>query len=195
MLARLKGILSEKSNDHVIIDVGGVGYQVFLSALALSGIPSDGETVSLYIHTHVREDQLTLFGFATREEKAIFLRLMDVSGIGPKMAMSILSGMAPHDIVNAVVKEDLARLHAIPGIGRKTAERIVVDLKDKFIKEFGGGASVQPADKPLYNDAVSALVNLGYQRASAEKALAGITFEPHMTVQAIVRQALRQLKI
>ncbi len=195
MLAKLKGVLSEKSNDHVIVDVGGGGYMVFLSTLALSALPAEGNEASFYIHTHVREDQLTLFGFSTREEKSIFLRLMEVSGIGPKMAMSILSGMAPHDIVSAVVKEDLARLYAIPGVGKKTAERIVVDLKDKFLKEFGGGGAVQPANKPLYNDAISALTNLGYQRPLAEKALAGITLEPHMTVQAIVRQALRQLKI
>ena len=194
MIAHLKGILANKSNDHVIVNVGGVGYQVHLSQNSLKELPDHNQDISLHIYTHVREDQLTLFGFTSQEEKTIFQRLMDVSGIGPKLALTILSGMAPSDIVHAVIKEDMVRLHAIQGIGKKTAERIIVDLKDKFLKEFAGvGVNAPIASKPLYNDAMSALLNLGYPRATVENVLANVSTQNIATVQGIVKQALREL--
>lgn len=194
MIAHLKGKIAERSSDHAIIDVSGVGYQVFLSHTSVSQLPSGDQDVSLHIYTHVREDQLTLFGFITREEKALFQRLLNVSGVGPKMAMTILSGMQPHALVEAVVKEDLSALSSIQGIGRKTAERIVVDLKDKFLKEFGAIGIPQAVNKPLYNDAMSALMNLGYQKQTIEKAFARIGFTEHATVQSIVKETLKELK-
>lgn len=193
MIAKLRGILTDRSEDHAVIDVGGVGYRVFVSQTSRHQLPEEGLETTLHIYTHVREDQITLFGFASKEEKMIFLRLLNVSGVGPKMALSILSGMKPHDIVDAVVKEDLVRLHSIPGIGRKTAERIVVDLKDKFLKEFAGIGATPSANRPLYNDALSALVNLGYQRATVEKVFVKIGVANLASVQAIVKESLREL--
>lgn len=193
MIAHLKGLLAEKSVDHVILDVNGVGYQVFVSQIGISRLPETSQEASFHIYTHVREDQLTLFGFLTREEKTIFQRLLNVSGIGPKLAMTILSGLAPHDLVHAVVKEDLARISSIQGIGKRTAERIVVDLKDKFLKEFGSIGTGATA-KPLYNDALSALVNLGYPRMTIEKVLAKIGIKEGSTVQSIVKESLKELK-
>jgi len=181
--------------DHVIVDVRGVGYQVCVSQSGISRLPEAAQEISLHIYTHVREDQLTLFGFLTREEKTIFQRLLNVSGVGPKLAMTILSGMEPHDLVQAVVKEDLARISGIQGIGRRTAERIVVDLKDKFLKEFGalsGGAG--GSAKPLYNDAVSALTNLGYTRVTVDKVLTKIGLKEGSTVQSVVKEVLKELK-
>lgn len=190
----MKGILINKFHDHVIIDVGGVGYLVYLSHTSVSQLPEIHQEASLHIYTHVREDQLTLFGFTAREEKAIFQRLLNVSGIGPKLAMTILSGIQPHMLVEAVVKEDMAVLSSIQGIGKKTAERIVVDLKDKFLKEFGG-INAQPAiNKPLYNDAMSALINLGYPRVAIDRVFAKIGLNNHTTVQSIVKNALKELK-
>lgn len=194
MIARLKGILAEKFDDHAIIDVGGVGYLVSISTTCRNQLPEIGREASLHIYTHVREDQISLYGFASAEEKLIFLRLLNVSGIGPKMALAILSGLQPHDVVDAVVKEDLVRLHSIPGVGKKTAERIVVDLKDKFLKEFAGIGASPVINKPLYNDALSALINLGYPRATVEKAFVKIGMGNHLTVQAIVKESLKELQ-
>ncbi len=193
MIAHLKGTLTHKGVDRAVIDIGGVGYQAYVSKTGLGNLPSVGGEAFLHIYTHVREDQITLFGFTTPEEKQIFLRLLDVSGIGPKMALSILSGMAPHDVVQAVVKEDLARLYSIPGVGKKTAERIVVDLKDKFLKEFAGIGAQKPVNKPLYNDSLSALVNLGYQRMTAEKILANVSLDDHTSVQSVIKHALKEM--
>jgi Holliday junction DNA helicase RuvA len=194
MIARLTGVLAERTNDSVIVDVGGVGYHVLISQTSLAELPEIGDRVSLHIHTHVREDQLLLFGFANEQEKLIFTRLLNVSGVGPKMALTILSGMNAHKIVDSVIKEDLASLTAIQGIGRKTAERIIIDLKDKFLKEFKGGAAVMPSCKPLYSDAVSALMNLGYPKPVVDKALAKVDISSHTSLQVLIKQALKELK-
>lgn len=194
MIARLKGTLTGKFEDHVIVDIGGVGYQAFVSSICLRELPATGVEVLLHIYTHVREDQLTLFGFASHEEKSIFLRLLNVSGIGPKMALTILSGLAPHAVVDAVIKEDLACLNSIQGVGKKTAERIIVDLKDKFIKEFGGAGAMHTTNKPLYHDTLSALINLGYPKIIAEKTLAKVRIGNHTTVQTAVKEALKELQ-
>jgi len=195
MIAHLRGKVLEKSTDSLIIDVSGVGYQVVASQTSLRAVGHAGSEVQMFIHTHVREDALTLFGFSTQEEKQIFTRLLNVSGVGPKLAMSILSGLAPADVVEAIVKEDLSSLNAISGIGRKTAERIILDLKDKFIKELGAFTPSASSNRPLFDDAVSALTNLGYARNVAEKTLAKIGMKGFDNVQSIVKVALKELKI
>jgi len=193
MIAQLKGKISDKGSDHVIVDVGGVGYQVFLTSSCAARLPENEQLISLYTYTHVREDQLVLFGFTDKAEKSIFLRLLNVSGVGPKLALTLLSGLSPNDLVEAVVKEDLSRLCAVQGIGKKTAERIVVDLKDKFIKEFSGLGLGSLANRPLVSDAISALINLGYARNSIERALSKVEISGETTVQRLVKHALKEL--
>jgi Holliday junction DNA helicase RuvA len=194
MIAHLNGKLLEKSTDYAVIETSGVGYLVYLSSNSLAHLGDIGTQTEMHIYTHVREDQLSLFGFVTKEEKAIFQRLINVSGIGPKMALAILSGLTPGDLVQAVIKEDLVRLHAISGVGKKTAERIVVDLKDKFVKDFANiGISAPQSNKPLYNDALSALINLGYPRSTAERVLTTVGVGKHKDVQSVIKHALREL--
>jgi Holliday junction DNA helicase RuvA len=168
MIAHLRGRVLEKHPTHVIIDAGGVGYEVSISVASFSGLPSEGAEVSLFIHTHVREDALALYGFLRREEKQLFERLISVSGIGPKLAMTVLSGMAADAVVTALRANDLAALTRIPGVGKKTAERMVLELRDKL-----EGLAAIPAFAPvsrMEEDVVSALVNLGYHRPAAEQA-------------------------
>lgn len=197
MIAQLRGQLSNKHTDHIIIDVGGVGYHVLISLTTYDGLPELDATIKVFIHTHVREDQITLFGFLTVEEKMIFQRLLTVSGVGPKLALTILSGMAPHDVIQAVTQEDLARLCALPGVGKKTAERILVDLRDKLIKEHGllapPPAALKKRPPSISEDAISALINLGYSRQAAEQALSGIAIEESNSLQYIIKQALRDI--
>ena len=194
MIAHLNGKLLEKSTDYAVIETSGVGYLVYLSSNSLAHLGDIGTQTEMHIYTHVREDQLSLFGFVTKEEKAIFQRLINVSGIGPKMALAILSGLTPGDLVQAVIKEDLVRLHAISGVGKKTAERIVVDLKDKFVKDFANiGISAPQSNKPLYNYALSALINLGYPRSTAERVLTTVGVGKHKDVQSVIKHALREL--
>lgn len=173
MIAHLRGRLSLKTPNQAIVDCGGVGYDVVISVATFSALPAEGNEVSLHIHTHVREDQLALFGFAEREEKRLFEKLLTISGIGPKLAITVLSGISADRLVAAIRSGDHATLTRIPGIGKKTAERVVLELKDK-LDDFGaaapaegGGASHGPAG----DDALSALVNLGYPRPVAQKAI------------------------
>lgn len=177
MIAFLRGRLLEKHPNRIVVDVGGVGYdvQVPLSTFYAQGDP--GSEVSLRVHTHVREDALALFGFATPLEQVLFERLIAISGIGPRLALAVLSGIEPSELVRAVRGQDVARLTAIPGIGRKTAERISLELKDRLppAVEAEGGAVEEPAaEGTLRDDVLSALVNLGYQRAAAEKAIGAV---------------------
>jgi Holliday junction DNA helicase RuvA len=168
VIAHLRGKLIEKDPARVVIDVNGVGYEVFVPLTTSSVLPDRGGDIAVDIHTHVREDVIALYGFSTRRERAIFEKLMSISGIGPKLAMTILSGGSVDDLVSAIKRSDLARLTAIPGVGKKTAERIVVELKDK-LQDF---AVVTAADKsPTENDVLSALENLGYNRVLAESAI------------------------
>lgn len=170
MIAHLRGQLISKSPNQAIVECAGVGYDVIISVAAFSALPEADEPVSLFIYTHVREDQIALFGFLRIEEKHLFERLISVSGIGPKAAINMLSGMAARDIVGAIRGGDLTRLTKIPGIGKKTAERIVLELRDK-LEEFGVEAAPAPKATPLEEDVLSALINLGYQRTAAEKAV------------------------
>jgi holliday junction DNA helicase RuvA len=174
MIAQLRGTLLEKLPSRLVIDVGGVGYdvQVPLSTFYVVGEP--GSAVSLRIHTHVREDVIALYGFATPLEQGLFERLIGISGIGPKLALAVLSGIEPGELVRAIRVQDVARLTAIPGVGKKTAERIGLELKDRLPAAFqaaGPGAAEGAPEDQLRTDLLSALLNLGYQRASAEKAI------------------------
>lgn len=166
MIAHLRGTLMQKDPARVIVDVHGVGYEVCVPLSTFTALPDLGSEVSIDVHTHVREDIIALYGFSTRRERAIFEKLMTISGIGPKLAVTILSGGSVEDLVGAIKRGDLARLTAIPGVGKKTAERIILELKDKF-QEFA-----EAAPKPaVETDVVSALENLGYSRGVAEGAI------------------------
>lgn len=174
MIAHLRGSLLEKHPNSAIIDVGGVGYEVAISVSTFSSLPDPGAEVRLRVHTHVREDAITLFGFLTADEKTLFERLISVSGIGPKLAITVLSGLPASELVAAIRAGQTDRLVRIPGVGRKTAERIVLELKDKL--EGVAGAPAAPTPKPVLlsemeHDVLSALVNLGCQRSAAETAI------------------------
>jgi holliday junction DNA helicase RuvA len=166
VIARLRGKLAQKDPARVIVDVNGVGYEVFIPLTTFTTLPDAGSDVSMDIHTHVREDVIALYGFSSRRERSIFEKLMTISGIGPKLAVTILSGGSVEDLVGAVKRGDLARLTAIPGVGKKTAERIILELKDK-LQDF---AEAQPKSS-VEADVLSALENLGYNRALAESAM------------------------
>jgi Holliday junction DNA helicase RuvA len=172
MIAHLRGKLLAKHPNQAIVETGGVGYDVAISVPTFSDLPGVGTEVALHIHTHVREDALALYGFLLASEKTLFEKLITVSGIGPKLAITILSGMAADEMVGAIRGNDVARLTRIPGIGKKTAERMVLELRDKLPIAQAGPAAPAPALSAVEEDVLSALVNLGYQRASAEKALA-----------------------
>jgi len=175
VIAHLTGTLREKDARRVqrlVIDVHGVGYEVLAPLSTVYSLGDAGATVSLRIHTHVREDALQLFGFATALEQTLFERLIGVSGVGPKLALAILSGVEPADLVRAIRGSDLGRLTAIPGVGRKTAERLVVELRDRLAQELGETPTTAiTAGAAVREDLLSALGNLGYQRAAAEKAV------------------------
>jgi holliday junction DNA helicase RuvA len=175
MIAHLRGKLLAKHPNQAIVEAGGVGYDVTISVPTFSDLPQVGSEVALHIHTHVREDIIALYGFLRSAEKKLFEKLITVSGIGPKLAITILSGMAADQMVNAIRSNDIARLTRIPGIGKKTAERMVLELRDKLAVEKIGEIATAPALSPVEEDVLSALVNLGYQRAAAEKALASVS--------------------
>ncbi len=174
MIAHLRGKLLAKHPNQVVIDTGGVGYEVTISVPTFSELPANGSEVALHIHTHVREDVIALYGFSRPAEKQLFEKLMTVSGIGAKLAITILSGMAADEMAAAIRGNDVARLTKIPGIGKKTAERMVLELRDKLPSAAGTSATAPPTMSPLEEDVLSALVNLGYQQPAAEKALEGV---------------------
>src|SRR5215212_7012471 len=172
VIAHLRGRLFEKQPNRIVIDVDGVGYDVFVPLSTFYGLSDAGGEVALRIHTHVREDALMLYGFATRLEQDLFERLIGVGGIGPKLALAVLSGIEPLDLVRAIERGDVARLTAIPGVGKKTSERIVLELKDRLTTvqaaaSAAGGAAVAVAVPLLRDDVLSALINLGYHRPFA----------------------------
>ncbi len=175
MIAHLRGKLLAKHPNQAIVETAGVGYDVTISVPTFSDLPAAGSEVALHIHTHVRDDAIALYGFLRASEKALFEKLITVSGIGPTLAIKILSGMAAEEMVGAIRGNDVARLTRIPGIGRKTAERMVLELRDKLPDAGAAPASALPAMSAMEEDVLSALVNLGYQRAAAEKALSATT--------------------
>jgi holliday junction DNA helicase RuvA len=172
MIAHLRGKLLAKHPNQAIVEAGGVGYDVTITVSTFSDLPAMGAEVALHIHTHVREDALALYGFLRAAEKLLFEKLITVSGIGQKLAVTILSGMAADEMVGAIRGNDLARLTRIPGIGRKTAERMVLELRDKLPPAGPAAVPAIATISPIEEDVLSALQNLGYQRAAAEKALA-----------------------
>jgi Holliday junction DNA helicase RuvA len=188
MIAHLRGKLIARHPNQVIVDVMGVGYDVTISVPTFSELPPAGGEVALHIHTHVREDQIALYGFLRPEEKHLFEKLISVSGIGPKLAITILSGMATDEMTCAIRGNDVARLTKIPGIGRKTAERMVLELRDKLPPIGSDQVHVMPSLSAIQEDVLSALMNLGYQRASAEKAISSV--EKNGSFDAMFRAAL-----
>lgn len=197
MIAWLSGRLRHKATDYLIVDVAGVGYQVAVPLSTYCGIPDDGEDVSLHIHTHVREDSLSLFGFLTEAEKNMFLLLLGVSGIGSKLALAILSSLSVQDLSHAIQASDDSRLCSIPGIGKKTAARMVLELKDKMklimpaIPAALSGPAVASDD---LEDVISALVNLGYRRPQAEETVRKIGHaRTDLGVEELIREALQML--
>jgi len=176
MIGHLRGTVIEKHPNEVVVEAAGVGYEVQIPISTYTALPEAGAMVALRIYTHVREDALALFGFATAEEKMLFERLISVSGIGPKLAITVLSGLPTADLVAAIRTEDLQRLVRIPGVGKKTAERIVLELRDKLaaVEAAGanaGAAEARPSLSALEQDVLSALANLGCSRPAAEEAV------------------------
>ena len=172
MIAHLRGKLLVKHPNQAIVETAGVGYDVTITVPTFSDLPAAGSEVALHIHTHVREDQIALYGFLRPAEKLLFEKLLTVSGIGPKLGITILSGMAADEMAGAIRGNDVARLTRIPGIGKKTAERMVLELRDKLPAAGTAAAPAVAAMSATEEDVLSALLNLGYQRAAAEKVLA-----------------------
>jgi Holliday junction DNA helicase RuvA len=200
MIAHLKGILLSKSTDTIIIETSGLGYEVFIPLSTFYTLPDvEGEEVSLHIHTHVREDAFLLFGFSTVLEKKIFKLLISVSGIGPKLAINILSGIGPDLLLEAIARGDVARLQSIPGVGKKTAERISLELKDKAQTtrsdiDLPPVKTVFHEDEEIRQDALSALVNLGYSAKAAGKAVENALSKPcEANLETVITEALRVL--
>lgn len=193
MIAHLCGRILTKDLQRLVVDVQGVGYDVHVPLSTFYAVGEPGASVSLHIHTHVREDALHLFGFSTALEQQVFERLIAISGIGPKVAMSVLSGIEPGDLVRAVRGSDVARLTAIPGVGRKTAERMVVELKDRFAKLADDASAPQPAND-MRGDLLSALANLGYPRPAAERAVDKVLgLSVDRPFETLLREALKAL--
>ena len=200
MIAQLSGKLLVKLPNTVIIDVGGVGYEVTVPLSTFYELGEVGSDVSLRIHTHVREDSLQLFGFQTNREKELFLRLTSVSGIGPKLAITMLSGMPAIELIPAIRNNDVIRLTAIPGVGRKTAERVVVELRDKLAAvtldeaEYGAASHAFGPEADVKDDTIAALMALGYPRPQAERAVsAAIREDGERTIEAVLKRSLKRL--
>ena len=203
MIARLSGILADKTLDGVLLDVGGVGYQVSVSLNTLTALPALGHKAELFTHLHVREDAMQLFGFATRDERKAFELCIAVSGIGPKLAIGLLSGLDAAGLFTAVANEDVARLRKVPGIGPKTAERLILELRDKVPRPDGTGKSASRTASTaasngrggFFADVAGALVNLGYRPADAERATdLAQKQQPEASVEVLLRTALRALQ-
>jgi Holliday junction DNA helicase RuvA len=195
VIARLSGTVLEKHVNRVVVDVAGVGYDVLVPLSTFYGLGEPGAGVTLRVHTHVREDVIALYGFATPLEQELFERLISISGIGPKLALSVLSGIDPSELVRAIRFQDVARLTRIPGVGKKTAERIGLELKDRMPHTAPASAGALDAVEPgedLRTDLLSALANLGYQRAAAEKAVdAALKKVPDASFEQALRDVLR----
>ncbi len=196
MIAFLSGKLSRKGTDYLIVDVSGIGYQVQVPLSTYCGVPEQGEDVKLHIHTHLREDSLSLFGFLTEAEKEMFQLLMGVSGIGPKLALAVLSSLSVQDLSCAIQTADDSRLCGIPGIGKKTAARMVLELKDKIKLLIPSYPLAPPSADASGNaeDVISALVNLGYKKPVAEETVRKVTQgKPGLAVEELVRESLAVL--
>jgi Holliday junction DNA helicase RuvA len=195
VIAQISGKLAHKTPGEVVIDVGGIGYQVFIPLSVFYSLPEIGEPVTLHIHTHLREDALQLFGFREATDKQVFLLLNAVAGIGPKLAVNILSGIPADELVQAVKGGDQLRLLSIPGVGKKLAERMAVELRDKFaVLQAKAPAATAPNNgSQLTEDAVSALVNLGYRKVEVEKNVRDAVQSGKQTLQDIIKDVLRRI--
>jgi Holliday junction DNA helicase RuvA len=196
MIAWLRGRLMLKQPTRLVVDVQGVGYDVQVPVSTSLDVGDHGSQVELHIHTHVREDQLALFGFRSTFELEVFERLIAVSGVGPKLALSVLSGIEAHDFVRTIQSADLGRLTSIPGVGRKTAERLTLELRDRLPQAAPASSSSAPStpESAVRADLVSALVNLGYQRASVEKVVDRVVAgHPAPIFEKVLRASLREL--
>lgn len=197
MIALLTGLIAHKSPDHIILDVHGVGYRVLIPFSTYYELPEVGGTASLHIHTSVRDDAILLYGFRTRLEKSFFQLLITVSGVGPKLARDILSNIQPGPLAQALAQGDLNKLLTIPGIGKKTAERLILELKDKVGKlDLSSLPATDAREIPADNvadDVISALLNLGYKEPHVRKALAGLDAGGGVSVEGLLKQALKTL--
>ena len=203
MIAHLSGTLLSKQANSVIVDVAGIGYEVTIPLSTFYDLEDAGTAVQLRIYTHVREDTLQLFGFKTARERELFLKIITVSGIGPKLGITLLSGMTADELIASIRTNNLARLTLIPGIGRKTAERLIMELREKVAElssaqleeELGAKPEgTEPTEDTVRSDALSALLNLGYQRSAAEKAIdAALAEGGELTVESILRRGLKKL--
>lgn len=189
MIAHVTGTVAGKSATSCVLDVGGVGVRLYMSTTALSHLPADGDQVTVYTHLHVREDELSLFGFESAEEQDLFEKLITVSGVGPKVALAALSALAPADLASAIAQEDDTLIATVPGIGKKTAQRLIIELKDKV-----GGGALGPRSAPRSSaaaEATDALISMGFSSAEAAVALKG--YDGADDPQAMLRHALRRL--
>ncbi len=195
MIAQLSGQIIHRSEEGIILDVNGVGYEVTLSSHSNEALSQKTGKISLIIYTAVREDNISLYGFLNHAEKKLFLKLLSVSGIGPKLSMTILAGIPPQDLIDAIYREDLLRLTSIPGIGKKTAERMILELKDKLLDLVDLPRSEERKLKKslLSEDLVSALINLGYNRSEIEKKLERIELKDPQNFQQSLRESLQVL--
>ncbi len=199
MIAHIQGRLHFKSPEYLIIDVDGIGYQVQVPLTTFYDLPDVGSTVALHIHTHVREDALKLYGFRSQEERTLFVRLMSVAGIGPRLAVNILSGITPTELADSIIQGNLTRIVAIPGVGRKTAERIMVEMRDKLPALAAEQDAAMPikraAAEAMIEDALSALVNLGYKKGVAQRAIekAQKRLQGEITLENLLKESLRTL--
>ena len=197
MIAHISGTLAQKVPGEIVVDVNGIGYQVFIPLNVFYRLPEIGARIALQIHTHVREDALQLFGFQDAAEKQIFLLLTAVSGIGPRLALNILSGIASEDLARALKESDQVRLVAIPGVGKKLAERMIVELKDKLMTFSSDSAASKSSygDSQLVQDAVSALVNLGYRKTEAEDNVRTVLKRGQSSLEEVLKEALRRMSL
>jgi Holliday junction DNA helicase RuvA len=197
MIAQIRGQLIQKSPGSIIVEANGIGYQLFVSLTTFYDLPEFQQNVVLHTYTHVREDLLQLYGFSTPLEKELFQILIGVSGIGPKLAINILSGISPAELVHSLSSRDMARLLSIPGVGRKTAERLLLDLQEKVItiqSRSGSPRTEARFSVGMADDIISALVNLGYKKSQAEKAVESVLQQtPEITLEKALRESLRVL--
>jgi Holliday junction DNA helicase RuvA len=186
MIGSLRGTLINKKPDNVIVEVGGVGYKVNIPLNTMSVLPGVGKDIFLHIYTHVREDILQLYGFTSEDEKKIFITLLGITGIGPKMALNILSGISHNDLLQAIETEDVAHLCRIPGLGKKTAHRLILELKEKL------PTAREPVDR-VFEDTLSALVNLGYKKSIAQESLEKAYKKGFNDIEGLLKEALKYL--
>jgi Holliday junction DNA helicase RuvA len=201
VIARLEGVLRELSPTRIVVDVGGVGYEVHIPLSTFAELPDEGKDVALHVHTHAREGSIQLFGFHSASERAAFELLLRANRVGPKLAQTILSGISPAELLDAIRSGKVSVLRAAPGVGTKMAERILVDLRDRvdelaaLVSPADASAAAREGETPLREQTLSALVNLGYPKVQAERVLAGAEEEagPGATIETLVRVSLRRL--